>query len=282
MKISVIDTGKFKLDGGAMFGVVPKTIWSKTNPADENNMCSWSMRCLLLEFDDKKILIDTGIGNKQSEKFFQHFYLHGTDNLINSLKKINVSPDQITHVFFTHLHFDHCGGAVIKHNDQYDLLFKNSIHLTNEIHWKLANNPNGREKASFLKENFMIIKEKNKLKFINEGDLYSNMKVRFFHGHTAGQMIPIINTNHGTLVFMADLLPSIGHIPLPYIMGYDTQPLITLNEKKMFLEEAVNNNYILFLEHDYHYECCTLKRTEKGVRLDKYGSLKELLFNGIT
>ena len=193
MKISVIETGKFKLDGGAMFGVVPKTIWSRTNPADENNMCSWAMRCLLLEFDNKKILIDTGIGNKQTKKFFEYFYLHGEDNLINSLKKRNISPHQITDVFFTHLHFDHCGGAVIKNNEKYNLLFENAIHLTNETHWNLANNPNGREKASFLKENFNIIEKENKLKFIKEGYLYSNIQVRFFHGHTAAQMIPFIN-----------------------------------------------------------------------------------------
>ncbi len=277
MKISVIETGKFKLDGGAMFGVVPKTIWSKTNPSDENNMCSWSMRCLLIEFENKKILIDTGIGDKQNEKFFQYFYLHGNDDLVNSLKLRNVSPDQITDVFFTHLHFDHCGGAIIRKKNQHELLFKNARHLTNKIHWDLANNPNGREKASFLKENFIKIKEENKLDFIEEGYLYQNIEVRFFHGHTLGQMIPFINIKNKIIVFVADLLPSIGHIPLPYIMGYDTQPLITLTEKKLFLEEAANNNYILFLEHDYHYECCTVKKTNKGVRVEKYGTLNEFL-----
>jgi len=277
MKIHVINTGNFKLDGGAMFGVVPKSIWSKTNPPDENNMCSWAMRCLLIEYENEKILIDTGIGNKQSDKFFQYFYLHGTDSLLKSLQNINTSPSEITDVFFTHLHFDHCGGAVIKNNGEYELLFKNANHLTNKIHWDLANNPNGREKASFLKENFKTIEENNKLKFITEGYFKSNISVKFFHGHTASQMIPMIKINNQTIVFMADLLPSIGHIPLPYIMGYDTQPLITLKEKKAFLEEAAQKKYILFLEHDYNYECCTVMDTPKGVRVEKFGKLKDFL-----
>ena len=277
MKISVINTGKFKLDGGAMFGVVPKSIWSKTNPADKNNMCTWSMRCLLVEFDDKKILIDTGIGNKQSEKFFKYFYLHGPDNLINSLKKINISPHEITDVFFTHLHFDHCGGALFYKNNQLELVFKNAMHLTNAQHWDLANNPNDREKASFLKENYELIFKKNKLKFINEGILYDKIEVRFFYGHTEAQMIPIIRYQNKTLVFMADLIPSIGHIPLPYVMGYDTKPLTTLKEKKSFLNEAAEKQYILFLEHDPNYECCTVIKTKKGVRVHKYGTLREFL-----
>ncbi|MAQ31741.1 MAG: MBL fold metallo-hydrolase [Flavobacteriales bacterium] len=277
MNIHVINTGNFKLDGGAMFGVVPKSIWSQTNPADENNMCSWSMRCLLIEQGERKILIDTGIGNKQSAKFFKYFYLHGNDNLIKSLNKIGLSPNQITDVFFTHLHFDHCGGAIIKNDNEYRLLFPNAQHLTNKIHWDLANNPNSREKASFLKENFNLIAEKKKLKFINEGELYPNIMVKFFSGHTEAQMIPIIKFKNKTIVFMADLLPSIGHIPLPYVMGYDTRPLLTLKEKKIFLEEAVNENYILFLEHDYKYECCTVKYTSKGIRVNKYGKLIDFL-----
>ncbi|MAQ70452.1 MAG: MBL fold metallo-hydrolase [Flavobacteriales bacterium] len=277
MKIHVINTGNFKLDGGAMFGVVPKTLWSKTNPADQNNMCSWAMRCLLIETENKKILIDTGIGNKQSEKFFQYFYLHGPDNLLESLNKIKIVPEEITHVFFTHLHFDHCGGAIIKNNNSLELLFPNAVHITNKMHWDLANNPNSREKASFLKENFHLIQKKNKLIFIDEGKWTKNIEVRFFHGHTTAQMIPIIKYKNRKIAFMADLLPSIGHIPLPYVMGYDTQPLLTLKEKKMFFKEAVDNNYILFLEHDYKYECCTLKDTEKGFRLDQFGKLDELL-----
>jgi len=277
MKIHVINTGNFKLDGGAMFGVVPKSIWSKTNPPDKNNMCSWAMRCLLIEDENKKILIDTGIGNKQSEKFFQYFYLHGKDSLLKSLQNIHVLPSEITDVFFTHLHFDHCGGAVIQDNGKYELLFKNANHLTNKTHWNLANNPNGREKASFLKENFQVIEENNKLKFITEGYFNSNISVRFFDGHTAAQMIPMIKIKDQTIVFMADLLPSIGHIPLPYIMGYDTQPLVTLQEKKSFLEEAARKKYILFLEHDYNYECCTVMETPKGIRVRKYGKLKDFL-----
>ena len=277
MKIHVINTGNFKLDGGAMFGVVPKTLWSKTNPCDENNMCSWAMRCMLIEIENKKILIDTGIGNKQSEKFFKYFYLHGQDNLLKSLHNINISEDEITHVFFSHLHFDHCGGAIIKKNNNLELLFKNAEHLTNKQHWELANNPNKREKASFLKENFSLIEKKNKLKFIHEGKFHEKIYVRFFHGHTTAQMIPIITFQNKKIVFMADLLPSIGHIPLPYVMGYDTQPLITLKEKEAFFQEAVDNKYILFLEHDYEYEACTLKETDNGIRLDKYGNLKELL-----
>jgi len=277
MKIHVINTGNFKLDGGAMFGVVPKTLWSKTNPADENNMCSWAMRCLLIETENQKILIDTGIGNKQNEKFFKYFYLHGTENLVTSLRHINIAPEEITDVFFTHLHFDHCGGAVIKNNTSYELLFKNALHITNKIHWDLANNPNPREKASFLKENFDLIQKKNKLKFIEEGMWIKNIEIRFFHGHTAAQMIPIITYKNKKIVFMADLLPSIGHIPLPYVMGYDTQPLLTLKEKKIFFKEAVENDYILFLEHDHNYECCTLKKTEKGIRVDRFGKLNELL-----
>jgi glyoxylase-like metal-dependent hydrolase (beta-lactamase superfamily II) len=277
MKIHVINTGNFKLDGGAMFGVVPKTLWSKTNPADQNNMCSWAMRCLLIEIENKKILIDTGIGDKQSEKFFQYFYLHGTDTLLKSLNKINIPPEEITHVFFTHLHFDHCGGAIIKNDSTLELLFENALHITNKTHWELANNPNSREKASFLKENFTLIQKKNKLTFIEEGEWIKNIEVRFFYGHTAAQMIPIIKYKNKKIVFMADLLPSIGHIPLPYVMGYDTQPLFTLKEKQMFFKEAVENDYILFLEHDYKYECCTLKNTEKGIRVNQFGKLHELL-----
>ncbi|MBJ04422.1 MAG: MBL fold metallo-hydrolase [Flavobacteriales bacterium] len=277
MKIHVINTGNFKLDGGAMFGVVPKTLWSKTNPADENNMCSWAMRCLLIENKNEKILIDTGIGNKQSEKFFNFFYLHGKDSLIGSLKKIKITPEEITHVFFTHLHFDHCGGAIIKKNKTLKLLFSNARHISNKMHWELANNPNKREKASFLKENFSLISKKNKLDFIKEGPFLKDLDVKFFHGHTAGQMIPIINYNSQKVVFMADLLPSIGHIPLPYVMGYDTQPLITLKEKKQFLEEAAEEKYILFLQHDYVYECCTVKKGNKGIELDKCGKLCDFL-----
>ena len=231
MKIHVINTGNFKLDGGAMFGVVPKTIWQRTNPSDENNMCSWAMRCLLIEINDKKILIDTGIGNKQSDKFFKYFYLHGKDNLLNSLKNINIEPNQITHVFFTHLHFDHCGGAIIKKDNNLKILFNKAVHITNKNTLEISKKSKQQRKASFLKENFELLEKENRLKFIKEGKLFDNIEVRFFHGHTDAQMIPIISFKNKKIVFMADLLPSIGHIPLPYVMGYDTKPLITLKEK---------------------------------------------------
>ena len=277
INIHVINTGYFKLDGGAMFGVVPKSIWSKTNPSDNNNMCSWSMRCLLVETDNKKILIDTGIGNKQSDKFFRYFYLHGDDTLLNSLALLSISPSEITHVLFTHLHFDHCGGAIRKNNNKLELVFPNAIHLSNEAHWKLANNPNDREKASFLKENFNLIQKENKLKFIKQGRLFKFMDIDFYDGHTEAQMIPKIKYKDKKIIFMADLLPSIGHIPLPYVMGYDTQPLITLKEKSEFLNEAADKQYILFLQHDYQYECCTVRHTNKGIRLDKCGKLSQFL-----
>ncbi len=277
INIHVINTGYFKLDGGAMFGVVPKSIWSKTNPSDNNNMCSWAMRCLLVETDNKKILIDTGIGNKQSDKFFRYFYLHGDDTLLNSLALLSISPSEITHVLFTHLHFDHCGGAIRKNNNKLELVFPNAIHLSNEAHWKLANNPNDREKASFLKENFNLIQKENKLKFIKQGRLFKFMDIDFYDGHTEAQMIPKIKYKDKKIIFMADLLPSIGHIPLPYVMGYDTQPLITLKEKSEFLNEAADKQYILFLQHDYQYECCTVRHTNKGIRLDKCGKLSQFL-----
>ena len=277
MKIHVIETGNFKLDGGAMFGVVPKSIWSKTNSPDENNMCSWALRCLLIEFDDKKIIFDTGIGNKQSVNFFKYYYLHGEDSLMKSLKKIRVNPDDITHVFFTHLHFDHCGGAIMKKNNSLELVFKNALHLTNKVHWELANNPNNRERASFLKENFSLIHEKKQIKFITEGLIFDKIDVRFFHGHTASQMIPIISYKNKKIVFIADLLPSVGHIPIPYVMGYDTQPLLTLKEKEIFFNEAVEQKYILFLEHDIKNEACTLKKIDGKVVVDKMGKLQDLL-----
>jgi glyoxylase-like metal-dependent hydrolase (beta-lactamase superfamily II) len=282
MVIYPLNTGNFKLDGGAMFGVVPKSLWSRTNPADENNMCSWSMRCLLIEDGDKLILIDTGIGDKQSEKFFSHYYLFGDDSLIGNLKALGFSPDDITDVFLTHLHFDHCGGAIAQVADNtYRPVFKNATYWSNEKHWKWAVEPNPREKASFLKENILPIQESGQLKFINRtGDftkeVLPKIDVLFVDGHTDSQMIPHIKYKGKTLVFMADLLPSTGHIPLPYVMGYDTRPLITLSEKEKFLNKAADEGYILFLEHDYMNECCTVKHTEKGVRLDETFKFNEL------
>ncbi len=287
MKIHVLNTGFFKLDGGAMFGVVPKSLWSRTNPADENNMCSWALRSLLIEDGDRLMLIDTGMGDKQSDKFFSHYYLHGTDSLDKNLNKLGFSKDDITDVFLTHLHFDHCGGSVVwnEQKNGYRPNFKNATYWSTENHWEWAINPNGREKASFLKENILPIQESGQLKFIkNEGQLtknvFNNIDVLFVDGHTENMMIPHIKYQGKTLVFMADLLPSVGHLPLPYVMGYDTRPLTTLKEKGAFLSFAEKNDYVLFLEHDSVNECCTLKNTEKGVRLDRSFDFNELFKNG--
>ena len=283
MKIHVLNTGYFKLDGGAMFGVVPKSLWSRTNPADENNMCSWALRSLLIEDGKKLILIDTGMGDKQSDKFFSNYYLHGNDSLDKSLNKLGFNRDDITDVFLTHLHFDHCGGAV-EWNDQkngYRPAFKNATYWSTKDHWNWAVNPNDREKASFLKENILPIQESGQLKFVEKtGDyskeIFNNFDVLFVDGHTESMMIPHIHYKKKTLVFMADLLPSVGHIPLPYVMGYDTRPLTTLKEKGIFLNKAMNEKYVLFLEHDAMNECCTLKETEKGIRLDEHFDFKSM------
>jgi glyoxylase-like metal-dependent hydrolase (beta-lactamase superfamily II) len=277
MNIHTIDTGFFKLDGGAMFGVVPKSIWNKTNPADENNLCTWAMRCLLIEDGDRLILIDTGIGNKQGEKFFSHYYLHGAASLDSSLAAHSFHKDNITDVFLTHLHFDHVGGAVIRENEKLIPAFKNATYWSNEKHWEWAAAPNEREKASFLKENILPIQESGRLKFIPVEDgiqFNDNIDVRFVYGHTEAMMLPLIKYNDKQILYMADLLPSVGHIPLPYVMAYDMFPLQTLTEKKALLNEIVENNYILFLEHDPLNECCTLQQTEKGVRLKEAFNLK--------
>ena len=270
MKIYPIETGNFKLDGGAMFGVVPKTIWQKTNPADSRNLIDMSMRCMLIEDGQRLILIDTGLGSKQSDKFFGYYHLFGNFSLESSLAKRGFHRDDITDVFLTHLHFDHCGG-VIEWNSQKNLLqpaFKNAKFWSNDNHWKWASEPNPREKASFLKENINPIRESGQLNFITNNSLEQiGFNVLFMDGHTEKQMLPKLSYQGKTIVFMADLLPTIGHIPLPYVMGYDTRPLLTIKEKAIFLKEAADNNYYLFLEHDAYNEICTVEHTEKGVRL---------------
>jgi len=278
MQLFTIDTGFFKLDGGAMFGVVPKSIWNKLNPADENNMCTWAMRCLLIQDGNRLILVDNGIGNKQDEKFLGHYYLHGNDTLEKSLAKHGFNTDDITDVFLTHLHFDHCGGSIKRDGDKLVPAFKNAIFWTNEQHWKTATTPNDREKASFLKDNILPIQESGQLKFVGDHqiDFSTNFKIKQVFGHTEAMMLPMINYKGKTIVFMADLLPSVGHIPVPYVMAYDMFPLTTLNEKKSFLTEAVQNDYNLFFEHDPKNECCSLQMTEKGVRMKETFNLKEL------
>lgn len=276
MKIYPIETGNFKLDGGAMFGVVPKSIWQRTNPADSNNMCSWALRCLLIEDGDRLILIDNGMGNKQSDKFFGYYYLHGDANLEGSLKKYGFHPDEISDVFLTHLHFDHCGGGVKWNKDRtaYEPMFKNATYWSNKKHWKWATEPNDREKASFLKENILPMQEFGQLRFVEDG--FDAFDIFYADGHTDAMMIPLIEYQGKKMAFMADLLPSAGHIPMPYVMGYDTRPLLTLEDRKRFYQKAINENLYLFMEHDAQNEVITLKDTEKGARLDRILKFDEL------
>ncbi len=286
MKLYSINTGYFKLDGGAMFGVVPKSMWNKINPADENNLCSWALRCLLIEDGNRLILVDNGNGDKQDAKFFSHYYLHGDDTLEKSLAKYGFKKEDITDVFLTHLHFDHCGGSIIRDVDKLVPAFKNATYWSNKEHWDWAVYPNEREKASFLKENILPIEESGQLKFVDvtggiDGKLGStsftdNINIRFVSGHTESMMLPQIRYKDKNIVFMADLLPSAGHIPIPYVMAYDMFPLTTLNEKKSFLKEAVEGDYILFFEHDPDHECCNLQQTEKGIRPKDYFKLEEI------
>lgn len=284
MQIYPIETGNFKLDGGAMFGVVPKVLWQKTNPADSNNLIDMSLRCMLIEDSNRLILIDNGTGDKQNEKFFSYYFPFGDETLDSSLAKYGFHRDNITDVFLTHLHFDHCGGSIQwnKNKTGYEPAFKNAKFWSNEDHWKWATHPNPREKASFLKENINPIEESGQLNYITlpkNGFLKNSelgFDILFADGHTDKQMIPHIKYQDKTLVFAADLLPTVGHIPLPYVMSYDTRPLITMSEKADFLKKAADNNYFLFLEHDAENQICTVKNTEKGVRLDKTYQFNEV------
>ena len=284
MQLYPIESGNFKLDGGAMFGVVPKALWQKTNPADNNNMIDIAARCLLIEDGNRLILIDTGMGNKQSDKFYGYYYLWGNDSIDKSLKTYGFHRDDITDVFMTHLHFDHCGGSVqwIKDRTGYEPAFKNAHFWSNKDHWKWATQPNNREKASFLKENIIPMEESGQLKFTSlpENDLLKNSElgfdIFFADGHTDKQMIPLITYKDKTIAFMADLLPTAGHLPIPFVMGYDTRPLLTLTEKEKFLNLAADKNFYLFLEHDAHNEIITVEHTEKGVRLKDVFTPKDI------
>ena len=279
MKLYAINTGHFKLDGGAMFGVVPKSIWNKSNPADQNNMCSWALRCLLIEDGNRLILIDNGMGNKQDEKFFGYYYLHGNDTLQKSLNKYGFEMDDITDMVLTHLHFDHCGGSIKYNNNKTNLepAFKNAKYYCNEKHWNWANQANSREKASFLKENILPIKESGQLNFIDsQSTLITNLSFIEVNGHTEGMMLPIIKYKESTLAYMADLIPSVGHLPIPFVMGYDVRPLETLKEKELILKTALDNDWTLFFEHDPTIECIKLERTEKGIRAKNNFLLSDL------
>lgn len=288
MKLYSVNTGYFKLDGGAMFGVVPKSMWNKINPADENNMCSWALRSLLIEDGNRLILVDTGMGDKQDAKFFGHYYLHGDDTLDRSLKKHGFTRNDITDVFLTHLHFDHCGGSIKREGGQLVPAFPNAVFWSNENHWSWAVHPNEREKASFLKENILPIEQSGQLKFVADTghvagsnqlrstSFAEGFDIRFVDGHTQSMMLPQLQYKGRTIVYMADLLPSAGHMPLPYVMAYDMFPLTTLGEKKSFLQEAATNDYVLFFEHDRVNECCTVQQTEKGVRPNELFKLSEL------
>ena len=279
MRIYPIQTGNFKLDGGAMFGVVPKSIWQKTNPADSNNMIEMGMRSLLIEDGQKLVLIDTGMGNKQSDKFFGYYYQFGDFSLDTSLASYGFHRDDITDVFLTHLHFDHCGGSIQWNKNQtgYEPAFKNAKFWSNQEHWNWATHPNPREKASFLEENILPIQESGQLNFISENSFQQvGFNVLKMDGHTEKQMLPKIFYQGKTIIFMADLLPTIGHIPVPYVMGYDTRPLLTIKEKEAFLSEAADHDYFLFLEHDAYSEICTVQHTNKGVRLKETHKLKDI------
>lgn len=278
MKLHAIETGFFKLDGGAMFGVVPKNIWNKTNPADSNNMCTWGNRLLLIEESNRLMLVDTGLGDKQTEKFFSYYYLHGDATLDKSLTSLGFERNDITDVILTHLHFDHCGGAIVREGEKLSPAFKNANFWSNGDHWAWATAPNPREKASFLKENILPIQESGQLKFVEdiENPFGKDISIRYANGHTEAMMLPQIQYKGKTVLYMADLLPSVGHIPIPYVMGYDVRPLVTMEERNTYWNEIVDNEYILFFEHDPINECCTLQHTEKGIRVKDIFKLSDI------
>ena len=283
MKLTTLNTGHFKLDGGAMFGVVPKSIWNKLNPADDNNMCSWAMRCMLIEQGNRLMLIDNGIGNKQDAKFMSYYYLHGPHSLAGSLKAAGYSPADVTDMFLTHLHFDHCGGGVERNGDGFNLTFPNATYWSHRVHWEWATKPNAREKASFLNENILPIQESGHLKFTDAEApsdkpeaLYEGFEIITVDGHTEKMMLPLITYKGRKVLFAADLFPSTGHIPLPYVMAYDTRPLLTLQEKNTLLQRCADENWVLFFEHDPAVECATLQRGEKGIRIHETFSLSNL------
>lgn len=278
MELYAINTELFKLDGGAMFGVVPKSIWHKINPADENNMCTWSMRCLLVKENNRLILIDTGIGNKQSEKFFSYYYIHGEDTLEKSLHRLGIDFSDITDVFMTHLHFDHCGGAVSLNKEKgiYYPTFPNATYWSHSRHWEWAIHPNPREKASFLKENFIPLKESGQLKFVDKDNYDLPFEFVDVYGHTEAMILPLITYKSHKILYTADLIPSAGHIPLPYVMAYDVRPLITMQEKENLLKRGIQENWLLFFEHDHRVEMCSLDTTEKGIRMKEKLSLNEI------
>lgn len=282
MKLHTINAGYFKLDGGAMFGVVPKSMWNKVNPADDKNMCTWAMRCLLIEHGNNRILIDTGMGTKQDEKFFSHYYPHGDDSIEKGLAALGLTTLDITDVFLTHLHFDHCGGAIMRDGDKLVPTFKNAMYWTHKSHWESAINPNEREKASFLKENILPLMDSGQLRLLDiaDGDEWlPDIRVRLVNGHTDAMMLPQINCNNHTILFCADLIPSAAHVSLPWVMAYDMRPLDTLTEKRQLLGEAVLNNWTLFLEHDPINECCTLQQTDRGIKVKSLQTMADLHIN---
>jgi len=279
MRLYTVNAGYFKLDGGAMFGVVPKSMWNKANPADENNMCTWAMRCLLIEHGNYRILVDNGMGNKQDAKFFSHYYPHGDDSIEKGLAKHGFTRDDITDVFLTHLHFDHCGGSIIREGDKLVPAFKKAFYWSNHKHWQAAIMPNEREKASFLEENILPIEQSGQLRMLDtqEGDEWlQDIRIRYVNGHTECMMLPQIKYNNTTLLYCADLIPSAAHVSLPWVMAYDMRPMDTLREKEKLLTEAVANNWVLFFEHDPKNECCTLQQTEKGIRVKEVFPLTEI------